>query len=68
MPFARSHTKFLTVPMNYARDHTIDDGLDYIATWPAGMFAGVHMAEAFAAKQEKRDANFPDLTPLRNGL
>jgi enoyl-CoA hydratase len=56
------------VMMNYARDHTIYDGLDYIATWQAGMFAGAHMAEAFAARQEKRDANFPDLLPLRNGL
>jgi len=56
------------VMMNYARDHTIDDGLDYIATWQTGMFAGAHMAEAFAARQEKRDANFPDLLPLRSGL
>jgi enoyl-CoA hydratase len=56
------------VMINYARDHTIDDGLDYIATWQSGMFSGPHMAEAFAAKQEKRAANFPDLAPMREGL
>lgn len=56
------------VMINYARDHTIADGLDYIATWQSGMFAPAHMAEAFAARQEKRAPNFPDLAPLREGL
>jgi enoyl-CoA hydratase len=40
------------VMINYARDHTIRDGLDYIATWQTGMFAPPHMVEAFAAKNE----------------
>jgi enoyl-CoA hydratase len=56
------------VMMNYARDHTIADGLDYIATWQQGMFGTPHMAEAFKAKQEKREPVFPDLTPLRDGM
>ena len=56
------------VMINYARDHTIADGLDYIATWQTGMFAGSHMAEAFTAKQEKRPANFPDLLPLKKRM
>ena len=56
------------VMINYARDHTIADGLDYIATWQTGMFSGPHMAESFKAKAEKRDADFPDLLPLRKGL
>jgi enoyl-CoA hydratase len=55
------------VMINYARDHTLTDGLDYIATWQSGMFAPAHMAEAFTAKQEKRETNFPDLYPLREG-
>jgi hypothetical protein len=38
------------VMINYARDHTIKDGLDYIATWQTGMFAGSHMAEAFTGE------------------
>ena len=56
------------VMINYARDHTIKDGLDYIAVWQTGMFSGPHMAETFAAKQEGREPVFPDLLPLRKGL
>ena len=56
------------VMINYARDHTIADSLDYIATWQTGMFAGSHMAEAFKAKMEKRPADFPDLLPLKKKM
>jgi enoyl-CoA hydratase len=56
------------VMINYARDHTIKDGLDYIAVWQTAMFSGPHMAEAFKAKAEKRDGDFPDLAPLRTGM
>lgn len=52
--------------INYARDHTTADCLDYIAIWNASMLAPPHMAEAFAAQAEKRAANFPDLLPLRD--
>jgi enoyl-CoA hydratase len=52
------------VMLNRARDHTVADCLDYIATWQGGMFAPPHMAEAFAAKAEKREPDFPDLAPL----
>jgi enoyl-CoA hydratase len=54
--------------INHARDHSIGDGLDYIATWQAGMFSPPHMMEAFAAKAQKRDPNFPDLAPLRKKM
>jgi enoyl-CoA hydratase len=54
--------------INYARDHSIADGLDYIATWQAGMFAPPHMMEAFAAKAQKRDPVFDDLAPLRKKM
>jgi enoyl-CoA hydratase len=56
------------VMINYARDHTIRDGLDYIATWQVGMFSPALMQEAFKAKQEKRAGDFPDLLPLRPGM
>ncbi len=44
--------------LNYARDHSVEDGLEYIATWQAGMFFGGDMAEAFQAKAEKRKPVF----------
>jgi len=53
------------VMINYARDHTIRDGLDHIALWNAGILAPPQMTEAFSAKQEKRTADFTDLLPLR---
>ena len=56
------------VMINYARDHTIKDGLDYIAVWQTGMFSGAHMGEAFAAKAEKREPQFQDLQPLKHGM
>ncbi|MDP3739774.1 MAG: enoyl-CoA hydratase-related protein [Hyphomonadaceae bacterium] len=52
--------------INYARDHSTADALDYIGVWNAGMLSGPHMGEAFKAKAEKRDADFPDLMPLRD--
>ncbi len=54
--------------MHYARDHSVADGLEYIANWNAGMFDTDDMAEAFAAKVEQRPAQFPDLYPLSRGL
>jgi enoyl-CoA hydratase len=54
--------------INYSRDHSATDALDYIATWQAGMFSPEHIAEAFAAKAQKRAAVFPDLAPLRKKM
>ncbi len=54
--------------INYARDHSIEDGLDYIATWQTGMFQPGDMMESFAAKQEKREPRYPDLLPVRKKL
>ena len=54
--------------MHYTRDHSVADGLEFIANWNAAMFDTDDMAEAFTAKMEKRDADFPDLWPLSDGL
>jgi enoyl-CoA hydratase len=56
------------VMMNYARDHSIRDGLDYIATWQTGMFSRAHMRESFTAQKEKRAPRYPDLAPLKKGM
>lgn len=54
--------------MHYTRDHTVADGLEFIANWNAAMFDTDDMAEAFKASIEKRGAEFPDLWPLSDGL
>ena len=56
------------VAMNYARDHSVDDALDQVATWQSGMFQPADMMEAFAAKADKRGPNFPELLPEPHGL
>jgi len=48
----------------YARDHTVADALDHIATWQTGMFQPGDMVEAFTAQGEKRDPDYPDLLPV----
>ena len=62
-PVAVTGSKVL---INYGRDHTTADTLDYIGIWNAAMFPPTHMAEAFAARAEKRDPVFPDLAPYRS--
>lgn len=64
-PLAVAGSKLM---INYARDHTIRDGLDQIAMWQAGMHSRAAMAEAFKANSEKRPGSFPDLAPLRTKL
>ena len=54
--------------MNFTRDHSVADGLEFIANWNAAMFDTDDMAEAFAAQMEQRAAEFPDLWPLSDGL
>ena len=49
--------------INYARDHSVSDGLNYVATWQTGMFQGGDMMEAFAAQAAKRDPDYQDLLP-----
>jgi len=61
-PVAVTGSKVL---INYGRDHTTADTLDYIGIWNAAMFPPPHMAEAFAARAEKREPVFPDLAPVR---
>lgn len=49
--------------LNYARDHTVADGLNHIATWQAGMFQTDDLARQLAANKAKTPAAFDDLLP-----
>lgn len=46
--------------LNYSQDHTVDEGLQQVAFWNAGMLINSDLNEAFMAMMEKRDANFRD--------
>lgn len=54
--------------LNYSRDHSVADSLNYIATWQTGMFQPADMMESFTSQTEKRKPRFDDLAPLRKGL
>lgn len=54
------------VMINYSRDHSVRDALDYVATWQAGMFAPTQVAESFSARREKRLARYPELEILKD--
>src|SRR5690606_12899643 len=45
----------------YARDHSVADGLDYIATWNGGMLRADDLMNAVQAKMAKQEAVFADL-------
>ena len=42
--------------LNHTRDHSVADGLDYMATWNAAMLLSDDLMEAFQAKMQKRPA------------
>jgi enoyl-CoA hydratase len=44
----------------HTRDHTVADGLQYMATWNAAMIISSDLKEAFEAKMTKREAKFED--------
>ncbi|MGZ4683037.1 MAG: crotonase/enoyl-CoA hydratase family protein [Acidimicrobiales bacterium] len=54
--------------ITYARDHSVADSLNYIATWQTGMFQPADMMETFAAKADQRDPEFDDLLPSPRGI
>ena len=46
--------------ITYARDHSVADGLNYIATWNAAMLLSADLQEAGRANLEKRSPKFAD--------
>ncbi len=51
--------------INYARDHSTADGLDYISIWNASMLQPEEMMEAISANTEKRTGDFAELPVKR---
>ena len=55
----------LKAVMNYSRDHSVKDGLEYNALWSGAMLSQKDMTEAMTAKMEKREASFNDLVDVK---
>lgn len=47
--------------LNYSRDHSIADSLNYMATWQSGMFQMPDIQEAMQAQKEQRLPEYPPL-------
>ena len=47
--------------LNHARDHSIEDGLEYVAMWNAGMLQGDDVGTAIRAQTAKHEAVFANL-------
>jgi enoyl-CoA hydratase len=51
--------------INYSRDHTTADSLDYVGIWNASMFQPEEIMEALTARAQKRPGNFVDLPKIK---
>ncbi len=47
--------------LNYARDHSVEESLDQIATWNGGMLRPEDLMKAMQARMAKQEAEFGDL-------
>ncbi|MGI9608330.1 MAG: crotonase/enoyl-CoA hydratase family protein [Acidimicrobiales bacterium] len=54
--------------INYTRDHSVRDSLDYMAAWQTGMFQPTDIMESFGAQMEKREPVYDDLPEIKRGL
>ncbi|MEM6537695.1 MAG: enoyl-CoA hydratase-related protein [Pseudomonadota bacterium] len=54
--------------INYARDHSTEDALDYIGLWNAGLMRGEDIKEAYVAKSEGRAPAYADLKAVKRGV
>lgn len=57
-PLAVAGTKEM---LNYARDHSVVDGLNYVATWNAAMLITKDLEEGLTAQAEKRPPKYDPL-------
>lgn len=54
--------------LNYSRDHSVADSLDYMATWQAGMFQKEDILASVNAKMQKQTPQYQDIASLDNAF
>ncbi|MFT7473868.1 MAG: enoyl-CoA hydratase [Verrucomicrobiales bacterium] len=54
--------------INYTRDHSVADSLQYMAAWQTGMFQPTDLVESFGAQMENREPEYGDLPEITRGL
>ena len=59
-------TRVIKKQINYARDHSVRESLDYHAAWNSSLISGQDMEAAMKAFMEKSEANYDDLEPIHS--
>ena len=59
-------TRVIKKQINYARDHSVRDSLEFHATWNASLISGKDMQEAMTSYMNKTEGDFDDLEPKRS--
>ena len=59
-------TSVIKKQINYARDHSVKEALDYHAAWNSSLISGQDMEAAMKAFMEKSKANYDDLEPTHS--
>ncbi len=50
--------------LNYSRDHSVPESLEYMAAWQAGMFRPEDMMKSFTATNQQTEPDFEELHPI----
>ena len=59
-------TSVIKKQINYARDNSVDDALDYHAIWNSALISSSDMESAMKAYMEKVSGDFEDLEPKKS--
>ena len=59
-------TRVIKKQINYARDHSVRDSLEFHATWNASLISGKDMEEAMTAYANKTNGDYDDLEPKKS--
>ena len=54
--------------LRFTRDHSVDESLNFIATWQTGMFQPADLAEGIVARRDKRPPAYDDLLSPPSGI
>ena len=59
-------TRVIKKQINYSRDHSVRDSLEFHATWNASLMSGNDMQEAMTSYMNKTNGDYDDLEELKS--
>ena len=64
--FVLQFLRVLLKVIDYSRDHTIEEGLEWINMWNASMLSQSELMEGFRSYKDKTEGNFAELPKLKD--